>query len=258
MNKIIATLSISLIGAAHTAAQAQQAVLPHHTTPSSAQANAATRVQTQPSVLHQTTAHFDAKVEVQCQQLNCTGPATITLYEKGTQNIIQQFESDSLNLHLNQNSQSADTKSTLATEQNALIFYDVNFDGTEDLAIRNGNTGLYGGPSYDVYVYNEQWKKFVYNEELSILTEADLGMFQLDPQQKHIITLSKSGCCYHVRSEYKVNSTQQLQLVRELIEDSNSTAKRTVKVTERVLIDGKWKQSIKNYPISKYKPQTIN
>lgn len=244
MNKITATLSVSLICAAHTAVQAQRPVLPRQAT---------TTVQAQPSVsvLHKTTAHFDAKVEVHCQQLNCHGPATITLYEKGTQNVIQQFESDNLSLRLNEDSQTS-AEPRLEPEQNALVFHDFNFDGSEDLAIRNGNTGIYGGPTYDVYVFNEQWKKFVYSEELSTLTEANLGMFQLDQQQKHIITLNKSGCCYHVRAEYKVSPGQELLLVREVIEDASSTQNNTVKVTERVLINGKWKQSVKYHPISKY------
>lgn len=228
MKKITTTLFSSLLCVIHTAAQAQS------------------------FVLRKSTDLFDVTVEVQCQQSNCHGPATITLYEKGTQKVIQQFESDDLALHLNKSSASSMTDLPLPAEQNALIFKDFDFDGREDIAIKNGNTGAYGGPIYDIYVFNDQWGKFVYNEALSMLTNAELGMFELDHHQKRIIAFSQSGCCYHVRTEYSIRPGQELLLVRELIEDTNSSKNNKVKVTHRVLVDGQWKQSVKYYPLLKY------
>lgn len=224
MKKIAVTLSTSLICAASTTVQAQQ------------------------FSFNRSSKHFDVKIEIPCQQSKCQGPATITLYEKDTDHVLQQIESDDLILHLEQNSPNSIPKN----EKNIIMFKDFNFDGSEDLAIHNGNANAYSGPSYDIYIFNEHWKKFVYNEELSELTAENLGMFQLDPHQKRIVSQYKSGCCYRVRAEYLIKPEQELILVREFIEDQTSSSKNQVKVTDRVLINGKWTQTVKYYPASEY------
>lgn len=202
--------------------------------------------------LNQASDLYDAKIDVQCQQSECEGPAKITLYKKGTQQVFQDFKSDDLTMYLNKNQQPSVNIIQLYNEQSALIFGDFNFDGSQDLAIRNGNYGSYGGPTYDVYVFHRNKQQFVYSDELSALTQENLGMFQLDPKKKRIITFNKSGCCYHIRSEYQVVPQQGLQLVREFIEDASSAENNKVEVTNRELIKGKWKQSVKYYPIEQY------
>ena len=136
-------------------------------------------------------------------------------------------------------------------EQSALIFADFNFDGSEDVAIRNGNYGAYGGPTYDVYVFHRTKNKFVLSEELSALTHENLGMFEVDPKQKRILTSNKSGCCYHIRSEYIVIPKHGLSLVREFIEDATVQAGK-VKVTERMLNLGRWIEKVHYYAVDEY------
>lgn len=196
--------------------------------------------------------HYDAILNVECQQQSCEGKAKITLYKKGTHQQVQTFQSDELTMYLDKDFKPSVNIIPLYNEQSPLIFNDFNFDETEDIAIRDGNYGAYGGPVYDVYVFNKTRKKFVLSTELSQLTQENLGMFQVDPKRKRIITFNKDGCCYHISSEYKVVPHKGLLLVRELIEDGTSLRGDQMKVTERKLVAGKWVESTKNYPLEQY------
>lgn len=209
-------------------------------------------VQAQQFVLNQASDLYDAKIQVECQQTDCEGPAQITLYKKGSKQRFQDFKSDDLTMYLNKDQQPSVNVIQLYNEQSALIFEDFNFDGSQDLAIRNGNYGSYGGPTYDVYVFHRNKQKFVYSDELSTLTQENLGMFQTDPEQKRLITFNKSGCCYHIRSEYQVIPKQGLKLVQEFIEDATLPEGNKVKVTDREFIKGKWRERVKYYPLEEY------
>ena len=82
------------------------------------------------------------------------------------------------------------------------------------------------------------------------LTQENLGMFDLDAERKRIITFNKSGCCYHIRSEYKVIPQKGLILVQEFIEDAQGG--EWVSVIDRNLIRGKWVEKVKKYRIDQY------
>lgn len=194
---------------------------------------------------------YDAKIDVTCQKDACSGVGNIILYQKNTQKMIQQFKSDELNFYLDETLKPTVNIIELYGEQSPLIFDDFNFDGSEDIAIRNGSGGPYGGPTYDVYVFHRNKKKFVLSQDLTNLTYESLGMFQNDPQHKRIITLNKSGCCYHIRSEYSVVLRKGLLLVRDFEEDVTVGGDK-VRVTERNLIRGKWKISTQYFPVDQY------
>ena len=196
--------------------------------------------------------NYDASIDVHCENDECDGQAKIILYKKATNTLVQVFKSDDLTMYLDKKQKPSVNVIQLYDEQSALIFDDFNFDGTEDIAIRNGNKGSYGGPTYDVYVFNQTRKKFMLSEELSTLTRENLGMFQNDPQRKRIITFNKSGCCYHITSEYAVVPQKGLVPIYELIEDARSISGDKVKVTERYLLKGKWREKTKYYPIDQY------
>lgn len=87
-------------------------------------------------------------------------------------------------------------------EQSVLIFDDFNFDGNKDLALKTGNYSCYGGPSYNIYLAHGDG--FVYSDEFSELAHNNCGMFGVDTDRKLIYTMSKSGCCYHEYSHYRV------------------------------------------------------
>lgn len=195
---------------------------------------------------------YDVVIDVSCEGNKCDGQAQIDVYKKGQTKKFQHFSSADLTTYLVENFKPSVNVVQLYGEQSPLIFDDFNFDGQQDIAIRNGNEGAYGGPSYDIYVFNRTRNKFVFSDELSKLTHENLGMFKLDTDKKRILTFNKSGCCYHIRSEYVVVPQKGLRLVKEFIEDATVAAGDKVKVTERTLDKGRWVEHTKYYPIKQY------
>jgi len=182
---------------------------------------------------------YDAKISVdKCSEDNCEGKGTIKLFNKKTEKLFQTFISDDLYFFFDNSGNPTVNIIQLYNEQSPLIFEDFNFDGSEDLAIRNGNNSGYGGPSYDVYVYHQNKKKFVPSEELTQLAYENLGMFQTDRERKGIITFQKSGCCWHITTEYSVVPKKGLVKVYELEEDAQGG--EFVIVTTRELVNDKW------------------
>jgi hypothetical protein len=182
---------------------------------------------------------YDAKISVdKCSEDNCEGKGTIKLFDKKTEKLFQTFISDDLYFFFDNSGNPTVNIIQLYNEQSPLIFEDFNFDGSEDLAIRNGNNSGYGGPSYDVYVYHQNKKKFVPSEELTQLAYENLGMFQTDRERKRIITFQKSGCCWHIMTEYTVVPKKGLVKVYELEEDAQGG--EFVIVTTRELVNDKW------------------
>ena len=182
---------------------------------------------------------YDAKISVdKCSEDNCEGKGTIKLFDKKTDKLFQTFVSDDLYFFFDNSGNPTVNIIQLYNEQSPLIFEDFNFDGSEDLAIRNGNNSGYGGPSYDVYVYHRNKKKFVVSDELTQLAYENLGMFQTDHERKRIITFQKSGCCWHITTEYSVVPKKGLVKVFELEEDAQGG--EFVIVTTRELINDKW------------------
>ncbi|NLN32740.1 MAG: hypothetical protein GX159_03990 [Flavobacteriaceae bacterium] len=88
--------------------------------------------------------------------------------------------------------------------QSVLIYEDFNFDGIEDLALMNGYGSCYGGPSFDIYLAEKQ--SFNYSEAFSQLSNEYCGMFETDPDEEKIYTMTKSGCCWHQFSQFRVEN----------------------------------------------------
>lgn len=202
-------------------------------------------------VIKDASENYDVMMKVStCEKGQCSGEGIVELLNKKTSKKVQTFTSDNLFFYLNEDQKPTSNIIQLYDEQSPLIFDDFNFDGTEDIAIRNGNEGSYSGPSYDVYVFNITRKQFVLSEELTSLAHDNLGMFNTDPDRKRLITYSKSGCCWHLTTEYSVLSQRGLFKVYELEEDA--TGGERVKVTRKEFINDKWITSIKEYPIKEY------
>ncbi|WP_026470986.1 XAC2610-related protein [Alkanindiges illinoisensis] len=196
---------------------------------------------------------YNAQLDVaECEKDECSGRAKILLYKKGRQQVFQILTSENLNFYLDKQQQPSVNVIQLYNEQSPLIFEDFNFDGQQDLAIRNGNESSYGGPSYDVYVFNKTRQKFVISDELTALVTENLGMFQTDAKRKRLMTFAKSGCCFHVTSEYAVIPNKGLKLVYEVTEDAMGGEQ--VKVTTKTynLSTNKWQTTVKKYPIDDY------
>ena len=133
-----------------------------------------------------------------------------------------------------------------------IIFEDYNFDGIEDLAIRNGNDGAYNGPSYDVFLFSKPKNKFVASQSLTELASNNLGMFTVDKRKKTIETFTKSGCCWHQTTRYKVVNNQAKK-VYVFTEDAMSGGGENMHlITESLLPNGKWKKTTKTVKIDEY------
>ena len=194
---------------------------------------------------------FDARITVQnCEGDTCSGEGVVELINKKSKKVFQTLRSDDLYFYLNENQKPSVNVIQLYNDQSPLIFDDFNFDGTEDIAVRNGNQSGYGGPSYDIYVCNSTRKQFVPSEELTALAYENLGMFQTDHKRKRIITFAKDGCCWHITTEYAVIPKKGLQKVYEFEEDAMDG--EYVTVTTRNLINNKWTSRSKKYKIKDY------
>ena len=185
---------------------------------------------------------------------HCEGGSAIEVIEKSTNRVFQKLYSDDLYFFLDKKNASLNAEE-LNGDDIPVIFDDFNFDGEEDLAIRNGNASGYGGPSYDIYLFDKQVKKFVLNVELTVLATTNLGLFEIDKKRKRLIASSKSGCCWHQAVEYEwINNA--LVDVREVTEDATESSgnqdEDMVTVTEKVLINGKWQSTEKKYKIKDY------
>lgn len=197
---------------------------------------------------------YDAQLIVKnCDKDECAGSAKIILFKKGNKRVFQTLTSNDLNFYLDKKQQPSVNIIQLYDEQSPLIFDDFNFDGQQDLAIRNGNESSYGGPSYDVYVFNKTRQQFVMSSELTELAIENLGMFQTDAKRKRIITFAKSGCCFHVTSEYAVIPNKGLKLVHEVTEDATGAGEQVEVTTKSYnLHTKKWRTISKKFPLDQY------
>jgi hypothetical protein len=179
---------------------------------------------------------------------DCKGKASIKLENKSGK-LLQTLHSDELYIYLDANGTVADSMA-MYNEQSPLIFDDFNFDGTEDLAIRNGDNSGYGGPSYDVYVYNATKRALIKSAALTKLASTNLGMFEVDKKLKRLTTHQKSGAAWHSTTSYEVVPKKGLVKMYEKIEDAQDGV--NVVVTEKKLVNGKWSKKSKKYKIAYY------
>ncbi|UYZ64211.1 XAC2610-related protein [Hymenobacter weizhouensis] len=192
-------------------------------------------------------SHYTATITVAgCPDNYCRGRGTVQLFDKQTKRLAHTFSSEDLTFFLDPpRHQPTVNVVQLYNEQSPLIFADFNFDGTEDLAIRNGNNSGYGGPSYDVYVFTSRSRRFIRSRELTALATENLGMFQVDKKRQRLITFQKSGCCWHLTTEFAVVPGQGL--VKMLTEEEDATTE-TMVVTTRRRVNGQWTTSVRKHP----------
>lgn len=195
--------------------------------------------------------NYDAIIHIDnCFDGKCMDKGTVELFNSNNTKV-QTFTSDNLVLHLGEGQKLERGKIIpLTKEQSPLIFDDFNFDGTEDLAIRNGNMGNYSSASYDVYVFNSTRMAFVKSKELTELGSDNFDFFETDPVRKRLIAFGKSGCCNLFTAEYEVVPNKGLSKVLEKEEDSSEEG--YVKVTTKEKKNNKWITRTKVYPADQY------
>jgi uncharacterized protein len=176
----------------------------------------------------------------------CSSAGLLQVLKKGTAVVLQKIPLETIFLSFEKQKLLVNS-AALYDYQGAINVGDFNFDGQEDFAVQNGNNGSYQGPSYDVFLFGKG--KFQYSKELSDLIEGSLGFFRFDTKHKLLTTFSKSGCCYHETTQYKVVRNKPVAVVRfvddALADDGQGS------VTEEHFVNGKWKVKSKE----RYRPE---
>ncbi|KJV29997.1 hypothetical protein VI06_08790 [Aquitalea magnusonii] len=180
------------------------------------------------------------------------GPAIINIIDQRSQQRIQQLRLDNVYMARGDNGKPLVNTARLYDLQGVINAADFDFDGHADFAVQNGNDGPYGGPTYRVYLYDTARQQFVLNDELSTLTEENLGLFQVDAKRKRLRTFAKSGCCYHETTDYQFDARHHVQAVERLIEDAQDPEGKQVRVTRETLVNGRWKTSTRRYALDAY------
>ncbi|MEN1928903.1 hypothetical protein WCE37_07880 [Luteimonas sp. MJ250] len=119
-------------------------------------------------------------------------------------------------------------------DAHSFIISDVNADGREDLILWSGRHGAYGGPSFQVYLFDEGDGQLHLSEAFSELTVGYIGIFGVDGRT--VTTDAKSGCCLHVQETYVIEESIPELVARVTTEEE---ADGTAKVTTERLLDGK-------------------
>ncbi|MBW3523214.1 hypothetical protein [Chryseobacterium sp. NKUCC03_KSP] len=185
-----------------------------------------------------------------CTEDQCSGKTIIDIYDKSSMKKYQTLSSANFYLDLNEN-----RKPALDSLKRSVVFDDLNFDGAEDVAIRNGSNDQ-GSPFFEVYLNDPFTQQLVLNDELTNLVRSNSGMFTVDPDRKKIIAYLKKGCCWNLRSEYVLVPERGLLKVLEFEEDTRDLKKVTT--IKREFIDYKWFAKTTIYPREVYYKEENN
>lgn len=197
-------------------------------------------------LLKNASKNFDIKIKIaKCEDDICEGKATVYLLKKRQTSPFQTIQMPEMYLELGTNKKPTANLIELYGENNSgVIFDDFNFDGAEDLALRNGNNGAYGGPSYNVLLFSKAKNNFVKNSGLTKLASENLGLFTVNKKQKTLETFNKGGCCYHETTRYQIINNRPKK-VYLFIEDATIGNGEKVKLTTKTLVRGRWKTTVK-------------
>ncbi|CAJ0696370.1 hypothetical protein LMG19089_01662 [Ralstonia edaphis] len=184
------------------------------------------------------------------EDTTCEGPAQLLVHDKGQRAVRQVINLPNVFVTLPKGSKGPLVNSArLYDYQGVINVGDFNFDGLEDFGIQTGNEGSYGGPSYDIYLFNAQAQRFVPNSEMTSLIRSTLGFFEVDVKSKRLRTFAKGGCCYHETTTYRVDHDVPVAVARYMEEVMSSGDK--MKITEETLVNGKWRSKVHYEPMPK-------
>ena len=146
--------------------------------------------------------HFE---DIQTADTNfISGSGRIRIYDKKSNKKLIEVEADDLFVFLHNNGIKANIAQLPYGEQSVILYEDFNFDGDKDFAIENGHMSCYGGPSFSIYLATE--KGFAFNQAFTDLAMEYCGIFQVDDSAQTLHTMTKSGCCWHQYSTFKVKN----------------------------------------------------
>ena len=141
----------------------------------------------------------------------------ITIVDKKTNKTVLKVPSDYFSIDQEAKGKvSANLVELPYDKQSILSCQDFNFDGKEDLAIMDGQKSCYGGPSYQIYLYDKGTLK--YSVKFTVLSQSYCGMFTVNTAAKTLQTMTKSGCCWHQYTTFKVE--KNIPVAVKIIEES--------------------------------------
>ena len=158
-----------------------------------------------------------------CSEQTCEGSGSLTVLHKATGKPLQIIGLPGVFLSRSDSGEPLVNSAQLYEYQGVINVGDFNFDGAEDFAVQNGNRGSYGGPSYDVFVYDQHQQAFRYARAMSELIASTRGFFSVDTSAQRLETFAKSGCCWHRTSRYRVESNVPREVWR-MTEDATIEA----------------------------------
>jgi hypothetical protein len=176
----------------------------------------------------------------------CEAPGSVAVFPKGSAAELQRVDLESIDVVAGDDGQPVlVNEAPLYDSQGTLDVGDFNFDGHDDFAVQDSQSGSYGGPTFVVFLYDARLERFVRSAGLTGLTRTHLGFFQVDSKRRRLVALSKDGCCFHVTDEYAVVHDAPV-LVDSVTEDA--TGDDIVVTTHRRLVHGKWITSTMKTP----------
>lgn len=173
----------------------------------------------------------------------CEGAGQLLIYGKGQSKVQQTINLPNVFVTLAKSGGGPLVNSArLYDYQGVVNVGDFNFDGHEDFGIQTGNEGSYGGPSYDVYLFDPKVGRFVHNDAMTQLIVETLGFFGVDAAHKRLHTFAKSGCCYHEATTYRVDHDVPVAVARHI--ESMLAGGDKMEVTDEKLVNGKWRSKV--------------
>ena len=120
-------------------------------------------------------------------------------------------------------------------KQSIIIAEDFNLDGEIDLAVMDGHNSCYHLPSYQIYLQKNN--QLIHNAAFTRLAQEYCGMFHIDPIQKEISTMTKSGCCFHEYYSFRIQ--QDLPELKEIYTESVAENGLTLDISHRIFDNNK-------------------
>lgn len=190
--------------------------------------------------------NYNARIEVErCAENTCGGKMKIELFKKSASKPFQILNFAETEFALEE------AKLTNAKRrydyQSIIFFEDYNFDGIEDLSVRDGNNSAYSGPSYQIYLFSPQRGKFIHSPSFTRLSQSEyLGMFEVDKKKRVIRVASKGGCCMHRTEEFRVVKNRLVK-VFEIYEEVEFDEKKgnRVRIETSRLVKGRWQTRVR-------------
>ncbi|WP_242168069.1 MULTISPECIES: hypothetical protein [unclassified Pseudomonas] len=184
------------------------------------------------------------------EALDQPAPALITVRDKNTLQVLQQLRTPAANVPLRNGKTDPDH---LVGEYGVLYFADIDFDGRQDLAIRN-SSGVDEGfqYNYDVYLQDPQKTQWVLNGPLTELANANSGgMFSVNAKDRTLHSQTDRGCCWMRSAQWQMRDGQLVQLSAYTQEEvlptefgQNSSMPRGYMLrTTGEWKDGKWQET---------------